>query len=44
MCNWLDLFWEWSGMTPEKYSTEGMNQNKGEFEDDDNQGTEFCKS
>ena len=34
MCNWLDLFWEWSGMTPEKYSTEGMNQNKGKFEDE----------
>ncbi len=34
MCDWLDLFWKWSGTTPEKYSTEGMNQNKGEFEDD----------
>ena len=34
MCNWLDLFWQWSGTTPEKYSKEGMNQNIGEFEDD----------
>lgn len=29
----LEQFWKWSNKTPEEYATHGMNQNKGEFED-----------
>ena len=34
MCYWLDLFWKWSGISPEEYSSNGMNQNRGQFEDE----------
>ena len=34
MNNLIQQFWDWAGKTPDEYARVGMNQNKGEFEDD----------
>ena len=34
MVDLLKQFWKWSKKTPEEYAVNGMDQNKGEFEDD----------
>ena len=34
MSDLLNQFWEWAGKTLEEYAKYGMNQNKGEFEDE----------
>ena len=34
MHDFLKDFWKWANKSPEEYGKSGMNQNKGEFEDD----------
>lgn len=34
MKNILEQFWSWCKLSPHEYADVGMNQNKGEFEDD----------